>query len=498
MAQGSGSSAEIWYKIELINGVLDTDAVGGGASTTLASAVNPGATSIVVAADTNIAAGDTLKVSDANGNNMEVVRVDSGYVSGTAVALETGTKINLRHAAGEAVTEVDASTKWFRLGDVTSFTPTGQRALQVSESLTGTRVLSNFREGNYEAGADLSAEVDLTTAGLLFLYALNSEYVTVGTATAGADTTLNAAAAKGDTTVSVTSETGFAVGEFAEVGATGSTEVIKIGAVAVNTLTLDTTAHPNGLRRAHANGVQCEEVIAPFTHTITRGNDLPPGLSFLLRFSDINSDVLIRGNRLSNLTFNLTPDNLPSMSISSVAKAYQIFSLSDAEDIFGTPTTIEHLPYVHHEGDVKIDDAIQTVNQFEDLSFVIENTIQGNFVIGSPLRGAITPGEGSVTGSFTYQYENQQFAEATVTGAETKVELDMVYQADTDHSLNITVWKSKFEGTPHPGVDSKDPITDSKNFTGRLDTAQTPDTDTTITMKNNQPTLEYPTETEIS
>jgi hypothetical protein len=42
MAQASGSSAEIWYKIEQSNGV--TPSSDTGASTTLASAVNPGAT----------------------------------------------------------------------------------------------------------------------------------------------------------------------------------------------------------------------------------------------------------------------------------------------------------------------------------------------------------------------------------------------------------------------------------------------------------------------
>ena len=46
----SGSSADLWYKIEAINGVTPSD--DSGASTTLDGAVNPGATSITVAADT--------------------------------------------------------------------------------------------------------------------------------------------------------------------------------------------------------------------------------------------------------------------------------------------------------------------------------------------------------------------------------------------------------------------------------------------------------------
>ncbi|MCH7518869.1 MAG: hypothetical protein IH964_07545 [Candidatus Dadabacteria bacterium] len=55
----------------------------------------------------------------------------------------------------------------------------------------------------------------------------------------------------------------------------------------------------------------------------------------------------------------------------------------------------------------------------------------------------------------------------------------------------ISIPKAKFEGNPHPGVSSKDPITDDKSFVGRLDTSQTPNTDVKVTYKNNQPTLEY-------
>jgi len=49
MAQASGSSAEIWYKIETTNGVTPADTVGGGGSSTLSAAVNPGAVQITVA-----------------------------------------------------------------------------------------------------------------------------------------------------------------------------------------------------------------------------------------------------------------------------------------------------------------------------------------------------------------------------------------------------------------------------------------------------------------
>lgn len=484
MAQASGSSAEIWYKIETANGVTPADTVGGGGSSTLSAAVNPGAVQITVASATNIAVNDILKVG--NDQNMEFVKVSS-IASAPTLDLDANTKINYRHESGEAVLEVDPANDWFKLGNVRSFTPSGGRELQRSQALSGSRVLSNFREGNYDAGGDMTVELDIETAGLFYMHALNSDYGTTGTATAGASTTLNAAAAAGDATVSVTLETGFAIGEYAQVSTGTGAEVIKIGGVSANTLTLDTTAHPNGLRKAHSNGAACDEVIKPFTHTIYRGSTIPAGISFLLRFTDIESLMLIRGNKISNLTMNVDPSDLPQLNMNVVGKAFQILS----ENIFGTPTSITNTPYAHWEASVQVDSVEQTTNQFENLSLVIENTIQGNFVVGLPIKGAITPGEGSVSGSFTYQYESQQFAEKTVAGTETQLDFIWTYIGDNNHQVTMSVPKAKFEGNPHPGVSSKDPVTDEKSFLGRLDTSTSPNTDITVTVKNMQPTVEY-------
>lgn len=488
MGQASGSAAEIWAKIEVVNGITPTDAVGGGASTTLGAAVNPGAVQIVVAADTNVAAGDIVKVGDTD--KMELVKVAAGYTSGTTVDLDADTPITLRHESGEAVVEVDPTADWRKLGSVVSFTPTGERSLQLSRALSGSRVLSNFREGNYEAGADITVETDLDVAGLFMLHSLDSDYYSAGT-TQGTDpvnTTLDGGVAKGATQITVASETNVATGVFLLIGTGVDAEIIKVGTyTSGTTLDLDPTAHPNGLRKAHLTGAAVVEKIAPFTHTVNRGVDLPPGLSLYLRFADIESSVLIRGNRVSNLTFDTTPGDLPTMTVNTVAKAYQIFG----ENIFGTPITLAHTPYVHHEGVVKIDGSAITNNFFERLQFVIANTIQGNFVIGRPIRGAITPGEGSVTGSFDYQYETQTFAKKTIAGTETRVQFVLTYQGDANHSLDIDVKKAKFGGQPHPGVSSKDPIVDAKSFTGRLDTGATPDTDVVVTVKHNHPTLEY-------
>jgi tail tube protein len=416
--------------------------------------------------------------------------VDSSYVSGTTVPLDTNTKINYRHESGEDVKETDPTGNWFKLGNVRTFTPSGGRELQRSQALSGSRVLSNFREGNYDAGADMTVELDIETAGLFYLHALNNDYYSAGTTqpSSPVNTTLANPGAKGDTQIEVADATNMATGVFLLVGTGTGAEIVKVGTyTSGTTIDLDPDAHPYGLRKSHAGGVAVVEKIKPFTHTIYRGSSIPEGISILLRFTDIESLMLIRGNKISNLTLNVDPSDLPQLNMTVVGKAFQILS----ENIFGTPTAISNTPYVHWEADVQVDGSPLTTNQLENLSLVIENTIQANFVVGSPIKGAITPGEGSVSGSFTYQFGSQQFSEKTVAGTETQLDFIWTYIGDDNHQVTMSVPKAKFEGTPHPGVGSKDPITDDKSFLGRLDTGSSPNTDITVTVKNNQPTVEF-------
>ena len=119
-------------------------------------------------------------------------------------------------------------------------------------------------------------------------------------------------------------------------------------------------------------------------------------------------------------------------------KAFQVLS----ENIFGTPTSIANTPYVHWEAAIEVDDTVNST--MENLGLVIENTIQGNFVVGSPIKGAITPGEGSVSGSFTYQYGSQLFSEKTVAGTETKLEFIWTYIGDDNHQVTMAVPKEEF------------------------------------------------------
>lgn len=488
MAQSSGSAAEIWYKVETTSGVTPADAAASPADTTLASAANPGDTSIEVASDTNIAAGDILKVG--NNNNMEFLKVASGYSSGTTVSLDSDTKVNFRHESGEDVDEVDVTTGWFKLGNVVSFDPQGGRSLQQSAALTGARVVSNSRAGNYSAGVNMTAELGIEAMGIFLVHALNDTYKSVGTSTAGASTTLGAAAAIGDTDITVADGTGLSAGAFLQIESGDNAEVIKIDSSysSGTTVPLDTTSHPNGIRQAHSNGASVDEVVSPFTHTIKRGSSIPDGLTFLLKYTDTSKVGLFRGNKVSSMDVSWSPDSLPTMTLNLVGKATQVFS----EDIFGSsPTSLSHTPYSHTEMDIKVDTSSITSNLFESLSINIQNTINATNVIGSPFLGAITPGEGSSGGSFTSQFEDLTFSDKIVADTETHLEFVMTYIEDSNHSLEFDFPKARFEGVQFPGVASKDPVTTDYTFTGNADTSND-DTDIVVTYKTTEHSPETP------
>lgn len=489
--QFTGSNAEIWVKPEQTNGVLAVDAVGTPLSTTLQAAANPGDTTIEVVGITNASTGDIIAVG--GNDSIEYVKIhDSTAPAGNTITLDDNTKINFRHESGEAVLETDPTADWFKLGNVTNFTPNSNRALDESAAAAGgIRALSNLRLGSYDFGADITIEFDVESSPLWFYYALNNDYASVGTATAGASTTTDANAAIGDTIVSVTSETGFAVGEFAQLGTGTTAEVFKIGGVSAGQLDLDADAHPQGLRKAHTSGATCDEVIAPFTHTITKGDCLPVGLSILLRFTQgdgTESIALMTGNVVNTYTPTVSGDTtIPTFTINTVAKKMQILS----ENIFGTPTTVAHKPYAQYEAVVSVDGSAQTQNKITTLATTIENNVTVGRPVGTALPGNVVPGQGRITGTFDYEYDTQAFGELTQAGSEHQLTIAWTYQLDANHSLTMDLPTVIFGGNAHPAFSDLSRVSDSKTFSAKLDTVSTPNTDITITAVNNNPTVEY-------
>ena len=480
--QFSGSNAKISYKPEVDNGVLVTTLAKNG-QTTLDGAVDPGASTIVVADHNNLVAGKTIAVGAQN--NQEIVKIKSVTVAQKKLTLESTTKLNFRHASGEAVKLLDKADGFFGAGSVRTITPRSDRPLENSQALAGgVRGLSSALAGRYEFGADMVLELDIRLAPFWLLHALNSNYTSTGVAVDPAvDTTISAAAAVGAEDLTLASVANLAAGDFIEIG---GKEVVKIKAVtnATKKVTFSDSA-PLGLRYAHANAAAVKKVIAPFTHTIKKGVTLPAGLSLLLALeeSDQKSLVLLTGCRVNSLSLTTEGGTtIPTLTLNMLAARGQVL----AENLFGGPKLIPNSPYAQWEVEVSVGDADNRLNSF---SLEIQNNVSAGAPLGTPLPGAITAGEGSITGSFEYEYRTQAFSFATAVGEERELVLDWTKIGDAKHSLKIKLPKVKFGGSAHPGVESKAPINDTKNFSALVDSASK--TDIEVVAKTENPSVEY-------
>jgi hypothetical protein len=108
-----------------------------------------------------------------------------------------------------------------------------------------------------------------------FLDNVFGDLSTIGTATAGGSSTVSGALTAGATTLTAASGTGFSIGQFVQVAAGSTAEVVKLSNVTGPTLTFTTTP----LRFAHSTAVALHTVIGPYTHvfaSLNSGNGQPP------------------------------------------------------------------------------------------------------------------------------------------------------------------------------------------------------------------------------
>lgn len=87
-----------------LRGIIGPDTITAGVSTTLSGAASQNATTITVASGTGIAAGKVLQID--SGANLEYVKVDNSYTTGTTVPLDTTvspTGLQFAHLSGVSV-----------------------------------------------------------------------------------------------------------------------------------------------------------------------------------------------------------------------------------------------------------------------------------------------------------------------------------------------------------------------------------------------------------
>ena len=124
------------------------------------------------------------------------------------------------------------------------------------------------------------------------LYLPLGTVATVGTDVAlggGSDLDEGSGTAIGDTEVTLTDASDYSVDDYIQIGETTKAEVRKITTVNTNTLTLD---YP--LSFAHIDAEACNEVEAPYTHTISETSELR-SITQHVTYTDVaGTDILMR------------------------------------------------------------------------------------------------------------------------------------------------------------------------------------------------------------
>jgi hypothetical protein len=270
-----------------------SDKASGEMDTTTDAIVLPGATIIPVAATTNSSVGDYVQIGTTGTDSTEVRKItaiDSG------VSIRVNAPVGFYHASGESVQEntysagaITALALDTNTMDHMRFTPGVWESIELPDPameiepryFLGTESRRNFYAA-YKGQQSFSGT--LSNFELLNGYPLRFPLGTVATtgtdSGGGGGSVTDGITYKGQYEFDVDSGTGYAADDYIQIGTGTTAEVRKVTAVSTNNIFID---YP--VLFEHASGETCNEVIAPYTHTIIEAVELP-GVSWQVKNRD--------------------------------------------------------------------------------------------------------------------------------------------------------------------------------------------------------------------
>lgn len=187
-------------------------------------------------------------------------------------------------------------------------------------------------------------------------------------------TTLSSPAAVNDTTISVTSASGYSVGSIVQVGTNSTTnstttECRKVTGVASNVLTIDSP-----LTYGHSSGASVAVVVAPFTHSLTPVN-IPSSLT-IERVYGNGQSLQFAGCRPNRLDLKLSAGNdAASMTADMLASRAVVIEPSTAISV------VNELPFVFAEATLDLF-GTQLV-QAKSIELTIDNGVKPTYTFNN-------------------------------------------------------------------------------------------------------------------
>lgn len=262
-------------------------------STTLDLVALPGARTIGVASTSNLAALDYIRIGAEGTDSVEVRQVASFNADDNATLTAP---IGYYHAVGETVVEQDANSgilqnlnKDAHTSHHMRFTPGVWESIELPDpalELEGRYFLGTASKRNFYSAykGQQSFSGTLSNFELLNGYPLRFPIGSVATTAtdkgSGGGSTTAGITYKGQYELDVADATGYGADDYIQIGTGATSEVRKVTRVSSNNIHID---YP--VMFEHAAGETCNEVIAPYTHTITETVELD-GVSWTIKNTD--------------------------------------------------------------------------------------------------------------------------------------------------------------------------------------------------------------------
>ena len=258
--------------------------------------------------------------------------------------------------------------------------------------------------GTESAELAFGGPVYLDTIGHVMLN-LFGDYSTTGS-TPTNSTTLSANAAAGATTCTVTSGTGYSIGQAVQIGSGATAEVVVLTNVVTTTLTFAN----NPLRFAHASAQAVATVVAPFTHKfslLNAGNNGQPQTHTLTHYNGLtgaNKAAQYAYWCASECAFNLDAEKLFTHETKGMAYTQQA-AASPVTNAFSTVPVYANWRFAVGVGGPPTGGTL--VNDVAQASVTIEREVKGYWTAsGQQLPYAFGRNALKATAKFTEVAQN--------------------------------------------------------------------------------------------
>lgn len=335
----------------------------------------------------------------------------------------------------------------------------------ISKAISSLRGTRNSRGGNITAGGSIPFELPTHGIGRLLKHAIGTavsgRYATqaaglTGIATRYVQSTCPTGA--GTLTLSGSNLTWTANGDTAgaAVNVSAAGEYVLQSGTASKAIYITSAGSPSG-------GTATVTVSSSlYKHTIKRGA-LPAGFGIELGYTDIGVYHVATGCRIDKLDISLGTSGFVTGSAEVVAKDFD----SDNSAPLGTPLSVAHTPYVHHEA-VLLDGGVAA--NIVNFSLSLENQHDQARRVGSRFLLSSREGQGALTGKVELLFESSAAAARVLN--ETSTEFDITFSNGTS-SFRLRMPNVKFFGDVGVGIPTSQGLLQPLDWSADVDTAIT-------------------------